>query len=219
MKKLLLPFLALLFFISCEKEPSIDPVSEENIAENIAEDGSSNARRSGKIDVCHNGHIININVNAIPAHQAHGDAVDMDGDGFYDMENECGEPVDCDDTDDQLTDNCCPGVEIDSDGPLYVALADEDGLYNWQEAKNQCVAKALEDGCGWYLPTIDELNDLYLNRNIIGGFDQSGSSRGSFYWSSTPLAGAFSWGHQFFDGGGQGIDFRGSFFSCRCVRR
>lgn len=63
--------------------------------------------RGVKVDVCHNGHIINVSINALPAHQAHGDAVDMDGDGYFDMDNECG-PTDCDDNDDTLTDNCCP---------------------------------------------------------------------------------------------------------------
>ena len=28
-----------------------------------------------KVDICHNGHIINVSVNAIPAHLAHGDTL------------------------------------------------------------------------------------------------------------------------------------------------
>ena len=79
MKKLLLPLLAILFLSSCEKESSTDLVTEEIIYEN----GSATTRSSNKRDVCHNGNIININVNAIPAHQAHGDAVDMDEDGYF----------------------------------------------------------------------------------------------------------------------------------------
>ena len=50
--------------------------------------------------------MINISLNAVSAHQAHGDAVDMDGDGYYDIENECMDIVDCDDTDPELNVSC-----------------------------------------------------------------------------------------------------------------
>ena len=69
--------------------------------------------RGVKVDVCHydadndSWHVINVNINSLPAHQGHGDAVDMDGDGYFDIDNGCG-PTDCDDTDATLTDNCCP---------------------------------------------------------------------------------------------------------------
>ena len=58
--------------------------------------------RGQKIDVCHNGNIINVSINAVPAHQAHGDAVDMDGDGYFDGENECDKPIDCADNNPDL---------------------------------------------------------------------------------------------------------------------
>ena len=46
----------------------------------------------------------------------------------------------------------------------------------------------------WYLPSKDELNKLYLNRDIIGGFvDDS-------YWSSSEHDAAFVWGHFFSNG-------------------
>lgn len=52
----------------------------------------------------------------------------------------------------------------------------------------------------WYLPSKDELNKLFLNRILIGGFT------GSFYWSSseglTPQNDNYSWG-QFFTNGNQ----------------
>ena len=34
----------------------------------------------------------------------------------------------------------------------------------------------------WYLPSIDELNKLYINRDAIGGFK---TDNNAFYWSST----------------------------------
>jgi hypothetical protein len=66
MKSLLLPFLAILFLISCGKESSSDLALEETISESNSENGSA-ANRGNKKDVCHDGNIIN--VNAIPAHQ------------------------------------------------------------------------------------------------------------------------------------------------------
>ena len=114
MKKLLLPLLAILFLSSCEKESSTDLVTEEIIYEN----GSATTRSSNKRDVCHNGNIININVNAIPAHQAHGDAVDMDEDGYFDTANPCSE-TDCDDTDAAVNPGATEiinGIDDDCDG-------------------------------------------------------------------------------------------------------
>lgn len=58
----------------------------------------------------------------------------MDGDSFFDMENDCGMLVDCDDTDAYLTDNCCDeGIPIiDSEAQtLYLAPADEPFFYTW----------------------------------------------------------------------------------------
>ena len=51
----------------------------------------------------------------------------------------------------------------------------------------------------WYLPSKDELNKLYLNREAIGGFANN------LYWSSTEYNGNFyfAWG-QNFNGGAQG---------------
>ena len=114
MKKILLPFLAILFLISCEKE-STTLQEEEAVYENT----SATARNPNKRDVCHNGNIINVSINAIPGHQAHGDAVDMDDDGFFDIDNPCSE-TDCDDTNATInpgvTDICGNGIDDDCDG-------------------------------------------------------------------------------------------------------
>jgi hypothetical protein len=39
----------------------------------------------------------------------------------------------------------------------------------------------------WFLPSRDELSKLYINRNLIGGFSNSG------YWSSSQSGSAYSW--------------------------
>lgn len=99
MKKLFLPLLLATFIIGCEQESPIDQVSADYTYEN----GSNT--EGNKVDVCHNGRIINVSVNAVPAHQGHGDAVDMDGDGYFDIENDCSE-TDCDDSDYNIENNC-----------------------------------------------------------------------------------------------------------------
>ena len=119
MKKLLLPFLVLMFLVSCEKESMNEPIIEDQ----IYEDGCVTTRSVNKRDVCHNGKIKNISINAIPAHQAHGDAVDMDGDGYFDIDNPCSE-TDCDDTA-YDPENSCSCVE----GELEVTLPDGSTLY------------------------------------------------------------------------------------------
>ena len=71
----------------------------------------STKAKSGKIDVCHNGKVININGNALPAHQRHGDAIDMDGDGLFDIDNDCS-ATDCDDNDADACDNEMSTAEL-----------------------------------------------------------------------------------------------------------
>ncbi len=49
----------------------------------------------------------------------------------------------------------------------------------------------------WYLPSKGELNQLYLNKNILGGF------AASTYWSSSEYNTSFAWSQFFGDGGYQ----------------
>jgi hypothetical protein len=46
----------------------------------------------------------------------------------------------------------------------------------------------------WYLPSKDELNQLYINRVAIGGFASSD------YWSSTENSNGDAWGQGFYNG-------------------
>lgn len=90
---------------SCQKEES------SNEPQTLQLKSNSNASdKKQKIDVCHKNHIINISSNAVPAHQNHGDAVDMDGDGYFDMDNSCSE-TDCDDNNPEIN----PGSEENCD--------------------------------------------------------------------------------------------------------
>ncbi len=63
----------------------------------------------------------------------------------------------------------------------------------------------------WYLPSQDELNKLYLNRVVIGGF------AAALYWSSSEGGADYSL-YQDFSNGDQGGAFKSSTISVRAVR-
>ena len=65
----------------------------------------------------------------------------------------------------------------------------------------------------WYLPSKDELNQLYINKDLIGGFT------GDEYWSSTEYSSNLAWRQNFFIGNGnQGVLNKVNTFSVRAVR-
>ena len=47
----------------------------------------------------------------------------------------------------------------------------------------------------WYLPSKHELNLLYLQKTVVGGFNNMG-----YYWSSSEFASLFAWYQDFYDG-------------------
>jgi hypothetical protein len=97
---LLLAGLCILIY-SCEsEESSLDKDLQ------LVDSKSKTDEKNKKIDVCHNGHTINVSINALGAHQGHGDAIDLDGDGYFDIDNSCSE-TDCDDDDPYRN----PGIE------------------------------------------------------------------------------------------------------------
>ena len=69
-------------------------------------------------------------------------------------------------------------------------VSDDLGCMNWHEAIVAC--KKL--GPGWRLPTKDELNMLYENKEEIGGFANN------FYWSSTEYGNYVAWSQNFSSG-------------------
>ena len=46
----------------------------------------------------------------------------------------------------------------------------------------------------WFLPSLDELNQLYINRVAIGGF------AANYYWSSSEYNASIAWGQSFYNG-------------------
>jgi hypothetical protein len=91
-------------------------------------------------------------------------------------------------------------------GNLEVALTDL-GRFTWLDASEEC-AKL---GDGWRLPTKDELNVLYQNKDKIGGFEIG------YYWSSTEYNDNDAC-NQFFSGGEQSYGPKGYNNPVRAVR-
>ena len=101
-------------------------------------------------------------------------------------------------------------IKIDN---LEVAQHDFQDVMTWGDAKSACATL----GEGWRLPTKDELNLLYKNKDKIGGFTGYGFD-GDFYWSST-LEKDFSPWCQAFDTGFQcTITYQNDMHSVRAVR-
>jgi len=90
-------------------------------------------------------------------------------------------------------------------GNIEVAYKDFPEEMNWDDAKNACK----ELGNGWRLPTINELNILHQNKNLI--FSRDG------YWSSTEYNKFAAWGQSFFRGTQDGYG-KNATASVRAVR-
>jgi hypothetical protein len=61
-------------------------------------------------------------------------------------------------------------------------------------AARLCGDLVLNGYSDWYLPSKDELNKLYLNQTIIGGF------AAAYYWSSSEFNNNFAWNQSFYYG-------------------
>jgi hypothetical protein len=79
-------------------------------------------------------------------------------------------------------------IKIDN---LEVMTEDLESKYNWYDAMKACAVL----GDGWRLPTKDELNLLYENKEKIGGF-----ANDDYYWSSTEDGNYDAWRQDFDDG-------------------
>ena len=92
-------------------------------------------------------------------------------------------------------------------GNFEVAQNDFPNQMNWNDAKKACEGL----GNGWRLPTKDELNLMYENKDKIGGFARNG------YWSSTEYDGNGAW-RQGFSNGPQGNYGKVYYNGVRAVR-
>lgn len=108
------------------------------------------------------------------------------------------------------------GVSPDTKKPMYAAPEDVRRLASFNSAKKICDKK------GFRLPTKDELNVLWQNRDkgaLKGTFNQteSDSSSVGLYFSSAPVNPIHSWSQRF-SNGKQFPAFNDDHLSARCVR-
>jgi Protein of unknown function (DUF1566)/Pentapeptide repeats (8 copies) len=109
-----------------------------------------------------------------------------------------------------------PGDKGYVDGGLHGLIAAEADLpggdkYRWEAAKKACDDLNEKGYSDWYLPSKEELSQLYLNRSAVGGFVDS------VYWSSTEYSARVAW-VQGFDDGGQNYYYKYSEWRVRPVR-
>ena len=86
-----------------------------------------------------------------------------------------------------------------------------DGAYSWNDAIAACEAL----GDGWHLPTKEELNLLFSNKEKIDGFKEG------FYWSCSEYSTTSAWS-QYWPSGGPGYQFtyyKAVAYYVRAVRR
>jgi hypothetical protein len=118
-----------------------------------------------------------------------------------------------------------------ADGTIYAgngfaaAPADALGRYTWHDGNQYCedlVAYGQDD---WKLPTKEQLNRLYQNKNMgafAGTFNDSaaGTTWAHYYWSSEERASHtfFAWNQSFADGYFDWNRKDGHDLSVRCVR-
>ena len=69
-------------------------------------------------------------------------------------------------------------------------MTEDLGVWYWDNAKKACA----DLGDGWRLPTKDELNILYENKDKIGGFTDD------YYWSSAEYDNFDAWRQDFYNG-------------------
>ena len=90
---------------------------------------------------------------------------------------------------------------------LEIAQFDFTQPMNYEEATEACSKL----GDGWRLPTKEELNILYQNKDKIGGFANK------YYWSSTEDGSGNVWWQDFGDGY-QNVYYKGANDYVRAVR-
>jgi hypothetical protein len=78
---------------------------------------------------------------------------------------------------------------------------------NWDDAKRVCESL----GKGWRLPTKDELNLIYKNKNIICNYSNS-------YWGSDEYDSDHAWSKGFFNGFRDGYFDKSNLIYVRAVK-
>jgi hypothetical protein len=120
-------------------------------------------------------------------------------------------------TDDLLDDEWCSDIST-ALGTTETVIGT--GMANTTTADTTCTAQVIQNAADytnngksdWYLPSKDELNSLYLEREIVGGFSNG------YYWSSSEVTNNSVWTQRFETGGLQTINTKDDLYAVRLVR-
>jgi len=98
------------------------------------------------------------------------------------------------------------------DMPRLASELDED-CFSWFDATSACHALASNGFSDWFLPDKEQLHQLYLQKDTVGGFADD------IYWSSTEYDENYAWTSGFGNGGQNGYskDFSGRARAVRAV--
>jgi hypothetical protein len=102
---------------------------------------------------------------------------------------------------------------LDGNGGGLIAVPSGYAYAIWPTAISQCLNYTDGTYSDWFLPSQDELNEMYLNLHLkgLGGFD------GNYYWSSTEYDTNGAWMQSFVDGD-QFTNNKGTTTNIRAVR-
>ena len=109
------------------------------------------------------------------------------------------------------------GVSPETGNAMFTTAADAPATCGFHEAQEYAAKLDANGHLDWRVPTRDELNEMYQNRAAIGGFEESGSDPGGWYWSSSQSSYRNAWAQRFSDGY-QDISRKYYYTSLRCVR-
>jgi hypothetical protein len=113
------------------------------------------------------------------------------------------------------------GISPDTHRPIYATPQDAPGTYSFNQAAKYATNLDAHGHHDWRVPSIDELNVLFENRNqgkLAGTFNVTGSYPAGWYRSSAPYYDDNTWAQRFSDGNQLSISGRYGGSSLRCVR-
>lgn len=115
-----------------------------------------------------------------------------------------------------IGDNYQGGIVFYVDGSgqhgLVAAKSDIPGRFDWASAKRKCVEFKESGYHDWFLPSKDQLKQMYVNKNVIGGFALD------YYWSSSEESADYAWYADFYFGGAQSCFNKSILSLVRAVR-